>query len=221
MEFRILGLPGPLAQEGEPETTTTEEQPAEEEHNPVIPEIGELIPGAIAFLIVFLILQRFAFPAIRKGLSERQQKIQGDLEKAEEARKEAESSLQRYEQQLQEARGEAGQIIEESRKTADQMRRDLLAKAEDESRQVVNKAQEEIRAERDRAIQELRAHLAEASVTLAERVIGESLNKQRQLKLVDEYIDEVAGMGGRNGGPKRSATRRKTTRRKAKEGDGS
>lgn len=220
MEFRILGLPGPLAQEGEPETTTTEEQPAEEEHNPVIPEIGELIPGAIAFLIVFLILQRFAFPAIRKGLSERQQKIQGDLEKAEEARTEAESSLQRYEQQLQEARGEAGRIIEESRKTAEQMRRDLLAKAEDESRQIVNKAQEEIRAERDRALQELRAHLAAASVTLAERVIGESLNKQRQLKLVDEYIDEVAGMGG-NGGKKRTATRKRTTRRKSGEGDGS
>jgi hypothetical protein len=87
MEYRILGLPGPLAQEGQPETTQTEEHPAEEEHNPIIPEIGELIPGALAFLIVFVILQRFAFPAIRKGLSERQQKIQGDLEKAEEARK--------------------------------------------------------------------------------------------------------------------------------------
>jgi F-type H+-transporting ATPase subunit b len=198
MEFRVLGLPGSLAQEGEEPGTTTQ-HPPEEEHNPLLPEADELIFGSLAFLIVFLILQRFAFPAIRKGLQERQEKIRGDLEGAEQAKNEAESSLERYQQQLQEARGEANRVIEEARKTAEQMRRDLLAKAEDEAQAVVRRAQEEVRGERDRAVQALRRELAEASVELAARVIGESLDRDRQLRLVDQYIDDVGVLGNGNG----------------------
>jgi F-type H+-transporting ATPase subunit b len=208
MDLEVRGLPETLAQE----ETQTEEPAQEEEHNPILPEADELIFGSLAFLLVFLVLARFAFPRLNKGLKERQEKIRGDLEKAEESRKEAESSLARYEDQLREARAEAGSIVEESRKTAEQMRRDLLAKAEDESRQIVDKAQEEIRAERDRAVQELRRSLAEASVELAAKVVGSELDRERQLRLVDEYIDEVAGMG--NGG--RKTTARKSTSRRTR-----
>lgn len=191
MELEVRGLPETLAQE----ETQTEQPVEEEEHNPILPEADELIFGSLAFLLVFVVLARYAFPRLNQGLREREEKIRGDLEGAEEARKEAEASLQRYEQQLQEARAESGRIIEEARKTADSMRRDLLAKAEEESRAVVARAQEEIRAERDRVIQELRGQLAEWSVDLAGRVVGASLDKRRHLKLVEEYIDEVAGMG--------------------------
>jgi F-type H+-transporting ATPase subunit b len=159
---------------------------------------------------VFVVLARYAFPRLNQGLRQREEKIRGDLERAEEARKESEGTLQRYEQQLQEARAEANRIIEEARKTSESMRRDLLAKAEDESRAVVARAQEEIRAERDRAVQELRGQLATWSVDLAERVVGESLDKKRHLQLVEEYIDEVAGMEGGEAKPARR-------RRKAKE----
>ena len=192
MDFEVRGLPEILAQE---EETQTEQPVEEEEHNPILPEADELIFGSLAFIVVFVVLARYAFPRLNKGLKDRQEKIRGDLERAEGARNEAESSLQRYERQLQEARAEAGTIVEDARKTAEQMRRDLLARAEDESRQIVARAQEEIRAERDRAIQELRVTLAETSVDLAARVVGESLDRERQIRLVDEYIDEVAGMG--------------------------
>jgi F-type H+-transporting ATPase subunit b len=210
MELEVRGLPETLAQE----ETQTEEPAQEEEHNPILPEADELIFGSLAFLLVFLVLARFAFPRLNRGLKDREDKIRGDLEKAEEARTEAESSLSRYEEQLREARAEAGNIVEEARKTAEEMRRDLLARAEDDSRQIVAKAQEEIRAERDRALQELRQTLAEASVDLAAKVVGSELDKERQLRLVDEYIDEVAGMG--NGGGQERTARKSTARRTRK-----
>ncbi|MGH2675104.1 MAG: F0F1 ATP synthase subunit B [Actinomycetota bacterium] len=203
MELEVQGLPETLAQE----------ETQEEEHNPILPEADELIFGSLAFLLVFVVLARYAFPRLNRGLQERSERIRSELERAEEARTEAESSLRRYEQQLQEARAESGRIIEEARKTAESMRRDLLAKAEEESRAIVGRAQEEIRAARDRAIQQLRGQLAEWSVELAGRVVGASLDKRRQLKLVEDYIDEVAGMG--NG---KSRPRRRTTRRKKEEG---
>lgn len=199
MRYRVLGLPGSYAQEEHAPETTTEQEHAEEEHNPILPEIGELIPGALAFLIVFVVLQRFAFPALRKGMQDRTEKIQGDLEAAESTRREAEEERQRYEQQIQDARGEANRIIEEARKTAEQVRRDSLAKAEDEAQQIIRKAQEEVRGERDRAMQSLRRELAEASVDLAERVVGESLDRESQLRLVDRYIDDVGAMTNGNG----------------------
>jgi F-type H+-transporting ATPase subunit b len=108
--------------------------------------------------------------------------------------------LAEYQQKLRDAGTEAGKVMEEARKTAEQMRKDLLAKAEDESRQIVAKAQEEVRAERDRAVQALRRELAEASVELAARVVGESLDKERQMRLVEQYIDEVAGMSSNGNG---------------------
>ncbi|HEX2031067.1 MAG TPA: F0F1 ATP synthase subunit B [Actinomycetota bacterium] len=196
MQLAIAGLPITVAQ---PEHDGAGEAGAAEEHNPLIPEIDELIPGALAFLLVFLVLAKYAFPRLRQGMQARTEKIQGDLERAERARDEAESSLRRYEEQLREARAEAGRIIDEARKTAESMRRDLLARGEAESRQIVERAQEEIRAERDRAFQDLRRQVGEISVELASRVVGESLDRERQLRLVDAYIDEVAGMGGGNG----------------------
>jgi F-type H+-transporting ATPase subunit b len=195
MDYTIVGLPARLVAQEEQIT----EEPAEEEHNPILPEIDELIVGSLAFLIVFLVLAKFAFPRINEAMQGRTKKIQDDLEGAESQRKEAEALLARYEEQLADARNEAGRIIEEARKTAESMRRDVLAKAEEESRQIVARAQEEIRAERDRAFQELRSSVGELSVELASRVIGANLDRKTQEKLVDDYIAEVGSLGNGNG----------------------
>ena len=196
MNVVVRGLPETLAQE-----TQTEQQAEEAEHNPILPEADELIFGSLAFLLVFVVLWRYAFPRLNQGLEKRREKIRADLEAAERAREEADTRLRRYEEQLREARSEAGKIIEESRKTAESLRRDLLAKAEDESRQVVTRAQEEIRAERDRVFQELRREMAELSVDLASRVLGETLDQGHHARLVDEYIKELTAGRKGNGGP--------------------
>lgn len=210
MDYVVVGLPGAVAQE---ETETETQEPhGEEPRNPVLPATEELIWGAISFAVLFLVLARFAFPALRRIFEARQEKIRTDLEKAEQARGEAETQLRRYEEQLREARAESGRIVEEARKTAESLRRDLLAKAEDEARQVVARAQEEIRAERDRVFQELRRQVAELSVELASRVVGEALDQKRHARLVDEYIEELAtgvkGNGGAAAGAARGAAAR-------------
>ena len=124
-------------------------------------------------------------------------KIQGDLERAEETRRGAERELAEYREQLAGAREEANRIIEEARTTAEQLRADLQAKAERDAAATVAKAQEEIRAERDRVFQELRGEVAEIAVGLAGRVVGESLDATAHQRLIDSYIDEVAGNGKR------------------------
>jgi F-type H+-transporting ATPase subunit b len=172
---------------------------AAEEKNPILPDVAELIYGSLAFVLVYLVLAKFAFPPLNRMLKERTGKIQGDLEKAEEARLSAEQELATYRSQLAGAREESNRIIEEARKTADQLRRDLAAKAEQEAQATVSRAQEEIRAERDRVFQDLRTQVGEIAVDLAGRVVGRSLDADAHRRLIDEYIDQVAGSAEGNG----------------------
>ena len=159
------------------------------------PKPLELLVGALAFGILFFFFWKWVLPRVNKLLEERREQIQGNLEKAEATRGEADQLLADYKTQLAGARDESNRIIEEARKTADQLRRDIQAKAEEEARETVVRAQEEIRAERDRAFQELRAQVGEIAVELAGRVVGAELDKGTHERLIDQYIDQV-GSGG-------------------------
>jgi F-type H+-transporting ATPase subunit b len=158
----------------------------------IYPHLNELIVGAIAFAILLAFMMKFVVPRVNTLLEERRLKIQGEMEKAESTRLEADHILEEYRQNLAGARDEANRIIEEARKTADQLRRDIQAKAEQESEGIVAHAQEEIRAERDRVFAELRSQVGDIAVELAGRVVGESLDKSAHERLIDEYIDQVA-----------------------------
>jgi F-type H+-transporting ATPase subunit b len=163
------------------------------------PHWEELLVGALAFAVLFFFVWKWVLPRVSALLEERRTKIQGDLESAEETRRQAEQELADYRQQLANARQESNGIIEEARKTAEQLRADIQARAEREAQATVAKAQEEIRAERDRVFQELRGEIGEIAVELAERVVGAALDATAHQRLIDEYIDEVASGASGNG----------------------
>jgi F-type H+-transporting ATPase subunit b len=160
------------------------------------PHAAELIVGAVAFAVLFVIMWKWVLPRVNALLEERRRQIQGQLENAEQTRQEAERLLADYRSQLADARDKANEIIEEARTAADQLRRDIQAKAEEESRNTVVRAQEEIRAERDRVFQELRGQVGDIAFELAERVVGASLDKTTHDRLIEEYIEQVAGGNG-------------------------
>ncbi len=162
------------------------------------PHWEELAVGALAFAVLFFFMWKWVIPRVGALLEERSQKIQGELEQAESTRGEADALLADYRAQLAGAREEANRIIEEARQTADQVRIDLQAKAEQESQATVARAQDEIRAERDRVFEELRTQVGDIAVELAGRVVGQSLDKKAHTRLIDEYIDQVAGDGAQN-----------------------
>ncbi len=107
--------------------------------NPILPEGKEILWAAVGFIIIFAVLAKLAFPAIKKALKAREDHIRADLEAAEASRTEAEQALEGYRLQLAEARTEAGRIIEEARQAADQVRQDLMRKAEDDARSPVSR----------------------------------------------------------------------------------
>src|SRR5919106_1084113 len=111
-----------------------EEHPEEvSEASRFYPEVGELIVGLLAFAVLFFFTWKWVIPRFKQVLEERRSQIQGEMERAEAERGEAQELQERYRQQLAGAREEADGIIEEARATAEQLRRDLQAKAEEEA----------------------------------------------------------------------------------------
>jgi F-type H+-transporting ATPase subunit b len=159
--------------------------------NPIIPESKEIVWGAISFAIVFGLLAWKAWPAIKKALKDREDRIRGDLERAEQARVEAEQSLDDYRQQLAEARNEAAKIIEQAREQADEVRRELIAKAEADAGELRSRAADDIRLATERAMSELHNRVAQLSIDLAEKVIEQNLDRDTQTRLIENYINQV------------------------------
>jgi F-type H+-transporting ATPase subunit b len=164
------------------------------------PAVGELIVGLVAFAILFFFTWKWVLPRVRTVLEERQQAIQGEMERAEAERVEAQKLQEQYRQQLAGAREEANRIIEGARATAEQLRRDIQVKAEEESEAIVARAQDEIRAERERAFQELRGQVGSISVELAERIVEESIDERAHQRLIDDFIESVAAGDGNGSG---------------------
>ena len=163
----------------------------------VLPKLNEFIWGTVAFVLFLLILWRFGvWKRLGEALDDRRRRIQGDLENADAARREAEALLREYREQLQQAREEAREIVEDSKRRADQTRQDLIRRAERDADAVRQRAEQEIQAQLDRAKAELRRELGALSVRLAERVIGDNLDTERHLRLVDQYIEELSGANG-------------------------
>ena len=163
----------------------------QEAPNPILPETNELIWGGLAFLVLLGLMWKFGLPPVRKMLKDREDKIRGDLEQAEQARVEAEGVLEDYRRQLAEARTEAGQIVEQSREQAEEVRRELIAKAESDAAEIRQRASEDARLASDRAMSELRVSVTQLSIELAEKVVEHNLDHDTQIQLIESYINQV------------------------------
>jgi len=166
-----------------------------ESQNPILPATNELIVGVVAFIVLFVLLWRVALPRANQALEERTENIEGKLEHAERERQQAEKLLQQYRERLASADQESQRIIDEARANAERLRRDLMNKAEQEAERVIDQGRQAIRAERDRAVRELRTEVGTLAVELATRVIGDSLDRDRQLRLIDQYIEQLGELG--------------------------
>jgi F-type H+-transporting ATPase subunit b len=164
--------------------------------NPILPEKNEIFWGGSAFLILFVLMVKKGFPAVRGAMDARADKIREDLDAAEQARVDAQSVQSDYEARLADAKTEASRLIDEGRADADQVRTGLIAQAEVDAAGIRERAASESAAATAQAISDLRAEVAGIALGAAERVVHASLDAEVQGRLIDAYIDEVAGTDG-------------------------
>jgi F-type H+-transporting ATPase subunit b len=174
--------------------------PVQPPANPLLPELPELIIGAIAFLIVFAILYKVLMPRIQKTLAERTDAIEGGLQRAEEAQAEATRTLDQYKAQLAEARHDAARLREEAKEQGAQIIAEMREQAQAEARRVTEAAQTQLAADRQQALAALRNEVGALSVDLAGKIVGESLaDDARQRRLVDRFLTELENQPSSSG----------------------
>ena len=174
---------------------------AAEAHNPLLPPLGEIIIGLIAFGLVLLVLFKFVAPRFEQVFRARREAIEGGIERAEAMQAEAKQALEQYRAQLAEARTEAAQIRDQARAEGQQILEELRAQAQEESARIVARGEDQLAAQRQQVVNQLRGEIGALAVDLAGRVVGESLEDQaRRSGTVDRFLDQLDAMSARADG---------------------
>jgi F-type H+-transporting ATPase subunit b len=145
----------------------------------------------VAFVVLLVLLAKFAFKPIAQALDRRSETIKKSIDDAEKQRAESKKLMEDYQKQLAEARNEAGKIIEEARQLGERVRKEVVEKANTEASAAVQRAQEEINRQKDKGIQEMKDTVADLSVQIASRVIEKEVNEATHRQLIDNLIKDL------------------------------
>jgi F-type H+-transporting ATPase subunit b len=182
----LADTPTPSQDAGASGAHTTEKQ-----HNPILPETSEIVWGTISFLILFVLMAKFALPAVRKSMDARTERIRGDLDQAERAKTDAEGLLTEYQRQLADAKSEANRIIEEARQQAEKVKADVVASATSEVNEMKTRAAADIDAARAAAVAQLQGQVGSLAIELAEKVVERNLDRETNQRLIESFIQRV------------------------------
>lgn len=160
----------------------------------ILPVMDEFIPMLIAFLILWFVLAKFGWPVFENMLNRREDTIKEALKKAEEARQESERALAEHEDQLAEARALAAQIVSDAKKSGAAIEADIKDKAQAEADEMIDKARNAIEIEKKAAIEELQGSVADMTINVAGRVIGNDLSDDEHRAIIERYIKEAGSL---------------------------
>lgn len=152
---------------------------------------GTFFAELIAFILMILILGRYAYPRIIKAATEREDRIEAGLRAAQESEERLSKVQAQVEQTLEEARAQARDIINRSHGEATGEAAEVLAKARTDAEALIERARSEIGGERDRAIQDLRAEVSSLVVAATQRLLGETIDAKAHQRLIDEALTKV------------------------------
>lgn len=158
-------------------------------------EPGMLVWTWITFVAVLLVLWKVAWKPLLGAVESRENRINDSLQKAENARAEAEKLLAQQQEKLAAAQQEIQAMIKEARQTAEKMRADLLEQARLEAEKVKQRARSDIEKERDMMLVSLKQEVADLVLETTAKLVGVAVDKARHQKIID---DSIAGFGQKN-----------------------
>jgi F-type H+-transporting ATPase subunit b len=169
-----------------------------------IDALGFNIPALLAQLINFgillLVFSLFLYKPLLKVLDERKQRIQEGLEASEESKRQLATTEQEVAREMAKAREQGQALIGEAQQMSQRIQNEARDAARKEAEHLLERARNEIALERDAAIADLRREFGDLTITAAERVIKQSLDKDQHRRLIEEVLAEAPGAadGGRS-----------------------
>ena len=156
------------------------------------PEFGLLLWTTLAFLIVFFILKKMAWPAIIKGLRDRENTITDSLATAQKVKEEMALMKSENETLLAKAREERALMLKEARETKDRIVNEAKEQAKTEANKIVTEAQVAINAQKMAALTEVKNQVGKLVIEVSEKVLRKELgNKEAQEAHIKGLVDGV------------------------------
>jgi len=152
---------------------------------------GLMIWTLICFAITFFVLKRFAFGPIQRTIEERRDRIRSAVDEADRARNDARALLEEHRQLIGQAKGEAAGILADARKVADSQLERVKQEAEEERQRRLDETRRQIDAETKRSLDLIRTEVADLTLAATARVTGKVLDAEDQRRLIDEAISEL------------------------------
>lgn len=157
----------------------------------VQPDPGLIIWTIITFLLLLFILKKAAWKPLLSALQKREDTIASSLQKAEQAKVDAEKLLKEHSERLAQAEAEAQRIINEGRQLAEKIKENITAEAKAISDKIIKESKEEIEKSRQAAIESLKKDISQIAILAASKIISENLDEKVEKKLVDKMIDNL------------------------------
>jgi len=160
----------------------------EENPNPLVFNVDLAIWTAVVFLVMLLVLAKFAWGPIATALDAREQGIADNIQAAEDANEDAKRLLASYEEKLAQAADEVRMLLEEARRDAEHTKQEIVAEAQKAALQERNRAVHEIETAKIQALKELAERSADNAVELAGRIVGARLSKEDHTALIQSAM---------------------------------
>lgn len=160
----------------------------------MLPSWGDMLFQLVAFIILMLVVSRFALRPVMNTMEERQSHIENQISEAEKQREEAEGLLKKQQALLNEARTEAKEIIERAKLQKEKEAEAIMNDAQERAERMIKEATAEIGREKERALAELRNEVGHLSILLASKMIEKELDEKEQSKLINQYLNQVGEM---------------------------
>jgi F-type H+-transporting ATPase subunit b len=158
----------------------------------LLPKLGLLVWTLLAFLIVFFLLKKMAWPAIMKGLHDREQGIANSLATAEKVRAEMAQLKNENEALLALAREERAQLLKEARETKDRIISEAKEQAKVEANKIITEAQQAINTQKMAALTDVKNQVGKLVIEVSEKVLRRELgNKESQESHIRGLVNEV------------------------------
>ena len=154
--------------------------------------VGLMVWTWAIFLVLFVVLRKFAWGPILGAVEAREHRIQSLIDQAERDREEAAKMLAEQRQTLSRARSEVQEILAEGRKAGEQLRAQLIEEAQKQRQLILERSREEIKRERDEALAALRREAIDLSISAASRVLQKNIDSDQNRKLVEEYLESLS-----------------------------
>jgi F-type H+-transporting ATPase subunit b len=159
-------------------------------------EIGINLPLLVAFIVNFVILFGLLglvlYKPVMKMLDERSKRIKESMERAEATKEEYAHAEEEIKRLISKAREDGQALVNQASQIGEKLREEAREGARKEAQAIVDRTRAELEEERDRIIDDLRREFVDISISAAEKVIKETLDKERHRKLIEEALEESA-----------------------------